>query len=268
MGVTVVLDRPLPASGIRTRSAGWLGPALVCVVRLPLFVAGQALLVAWFTVRGDASPWSQALAYTNVHVSLVADAGSLLLLAWLVHREGRRLADLFGIERRRLGPDLLLGLGLTVPLILCFQLASLASVLVVYGSGVFQVPSAADGVSSVLLPPLWVFWWSTLILPLSAGVTEELAYRGYALPHLAALTGRGWLAAGMVAVGFGLQHLALPLVDARTSLARFLATLVVGLALNALYVRLGRLLPLVVAHWALDFILLGLLPLLVVLSRP
>ena len=40
-----------------------------------------------------------------------------------------------------------------------------------------------------------------------------------------------------------------------------------GLALNALYLWLGRLLPLVVAHWALDVLLLGLLPLIVVLSR-
>jgi membrane protease YdiL (CAAX protease family) len=53
----------------------------------------------------------------------------------------------------------------------------------------------------------------------------------------------------MVALGFGLQHLALPLLDAQRSLARFLTTLIVGLALNALYLRLGRLLPLVVAHW-------------------
>src|SRR5919202_4145469 len=44
--------------------------------------------------------------------------------------------------------------------------------------------------------------------------------------------------------------------------SRFLATVVMGLALNALYLWLGRLLPLVVAHWALDFLLLGLLPLI------
>jgi hypothetical protein len=60
---------------------------------------------------------------------------------------------------------------------------------------------------------------------------------------------------------------ALPLLDAQTSLSRFLATVVMGLALNALYLWLGRLLPLVVAHWALDVLLLGLLPLIVVLSR-
>jgi uncharacterized protein len=267
VGMTVVLHRPLAVSGALTRPAGWLEPLLVCLVRLPLLVAGQAALVAWFTAAGDASPWWQALAYTNLHVPLVADAGTLLLLAWLVHREGRRLADLFGLERGRLGRDLLLGLGLAVPFILLFQAVSLASLLVVYGPGVFEAAQSGEAGPAFALPPLWVFWWSALVLPVSAGVAEELAYRGYALPRLAARIGRAWLAAGVVAVGFGLQHLALPLVDARTSLARFLATLIVGLALNALSLRLGRLLPLIVAHWALDFVLLGLLPLIAVLSR-
>jgi uncharacterized protein len=250
------------------RHVGWPGPLVVCIVRLPLLLAGQVGLAGWFTLAGGAGPWSQALGYTNVHVPLVADTATTLVIAWLVRREGRRLPDLFGFQRGRVGHDLLLGLGLAVPLVLLFQVAALASLLVVAGVHAFVHVPDGDGALPFMAPPLWVFWWSALVLPATASVAEELAYRGYALPRLAALTGRAWLAAVIVAVGFGLQHVALPLVDVWTSLCRFVTTLVVGLALNALSLRLGRLLPLVVAHWVLDFVLLGLLPLIVVLSRP
>ena len=40
------------------------------------------------------------------------------------------------------------------------------------------------------------------------GMTEEMTYQGYALPRLELLTGQTWLAVVMVAVGFGLQHIA------------------------------------------------------------
>ncbi len=94
-----------------------------------------------------------------------------------------------------------------------------------------------------------------------------MTYQGYALPRLVRLLGgRTWLALLMVSLGFALQHTALPLVDVRMSLARFLGTLPVGLAFGLVYLRLGRLWPQILAHWALDFLGLGLLPLLAVLN--
>ena len=70
----------------------------------------------------------------------------------------------------------------------------------------------------------------------------------------------------IMSVGFGLQHAVLPLVDWRTSLSRTLAMFLVGIVFGVLYLKLKRLVPLIVGHWALDFLFLGLFPLFSVLA--
>jgi hypothetical protein len=93
-----------------------------------------------------------------------------------------------------------------------------------------------------------------------------MVYRGYVQPRLVALTGKPWLAILITALGFGLQHIALPFTDWQTSLSRFLSTFLLGLVFGALYQKQKRLIPLIIAHWLIDFIGLGLLPLLFVMS--
>jgi uncharacterized protein len=92
-----------------------------------------------------------------------------------------------------------------------------------------------------------------------------MLYRGYLTPRLGRLAGATWLGVVLSAVTFGLQHIALPLLDVQTSISRVIPTFLGGLLLAAFYVRLKRLAPLILAHWLLDFLFLGLLPLLLVL---
>jgi len=66
-------------------------------------------------------------------------------------------------------------------------------------------------------------------------------------------------------LAFGLQHVALPLIGVQVAISRVIPTFLAGLVLALLYVRLKRLVPLIVGHWLLDFLALGLLPLLAVL---
>ena len=65
-----------------------------------------------------------------------------------------------------------------------------------------------------------------------------------------ALTGRSWRAVLIVAGGFGLQHIALPLLPSGTfMLWRLPPSLLLGLINAALYLRVRRLLPFILAHW-------------------
>lgn len=257
--VSVARDETVRPAG------GWGGPLLMTFVRLPLILLGYLAFFGFFVLAGSGSPWSRTLGYANFFVSLTADLGSLLLLAWLVRREGKRLRDLIGFRRDRLTRDVLVGLGLFLVLSLAFFAASALSALVVYGPAAFD-PGAARAQPFAYAPPLWVLWWATLVLPLTVAFAEEMTYRGYALPRLAALTGRPWMGVMIVSFGFGLQHVALPLIDWQTSLSRLLATFLSGILFGVLYLKLKRLVPLIVGHWALDFLFLGLFPLLAVLA--
>ena len=192
--------------------------------------------------------------YLNVLIVLV-DVASLGLVAWFLSRENHNLSDLFDFDPSRNLRDVALGLGLFVVLTVVFQVATVASVV-----GVVSVFGESTPPPSVQ-PPLWVFALVTVISPITIAVAEESIYRGYALPRIEAATGSTALAVLVTSLGFGLQHAMLPLNTFEWSLARVLATFVSGLVFGIMYVRWRRLLPLVIAHWALDFVFLGLLPL-------
>ena len=154
-----------------------------------------------------------------------------------------------------------MGLGLFVVLLLLSQAFRLAGLFVAFGPGFITVfQQVMESLASTRVSPL-VLWWTLLVLPITASVTEELTYRAYALPRLEALTRRASLALLITALGFGLQHVLLPLVSIQVSLARLVETFFLGLAFGAAYLRWRRVLPLIIAHWGLNFVV-GLLPLL------
>jgi membrane protease YdiL (CAAX protease family) len=221
-------------------------------IRLPLVLVAHGFAFAYFQSQGAVQPWATAQAWTNVYFTFLVDVPCLALLAWVVHREGQTLRNVIGFERRRLPRDVALGLGLALVLVVPFLAITFASNALLVGSQ--QVGLGA-------LPPLptWARWWSALILPISAALVEEVAYRGYALPRLANVFGNSWLALLLVSLGYGLQHIALPLTDPQVSVARFSATFLQGGVYALLYLRLRRLIPLIVAHWVHNFVgLLGL----------
>jgi CAAX protease family protein len=103
-------------------------------------------------------------------------------------------------------------------------------------------------------------------LALSAGITEELTYRGYALPRFVALFGRAWPAVLLMSLGFATQHIAFALTSPPAALARFLGILFIAPAFALIYLWQKRLLPLITAHILIDLIGLGLPALYIALN--
>jgi uncharacterized protein len=155
-----------------------------------------------------------------------------------------RLGDLISIERSKLWHVMLLGVGLSLLYVVVRAIGGVGATLALYSTP--QPPRAIRGGL-----PVWGTLYSLLIWPMLSGITEEITYQGYALPRLEVLTGQTWLAGVMVAVGFGLQHIALPsILDGQYMLWRFLSSLLPGLLNPFVYLRLRRLLPLIIGHWA------------------
>ncbi|MGF1505939.1 MAG: lysostaphin resistance A-like protein [Anaerolineae bacterium] len=128
------------------------------------------------------------------------------------------------------------------------------------GPAVFTQPVAP--LDAALLPPLGYYLWALIVLPVTVGITEELAYRGYAQPRLEAATGSRWLGLLIMAFGFGVQHIAFSMTDWQSALARFVGTFIAGIVFGLIYMKQRRLLPLIIGHWLVNAVFLGLFPLL------
>ena len=96
--------------------------------------------------------------------------------------------------------------------------------------------------------------WLRALLVVTAGVFEELAFRGYALERLAEVTGRRWLAALATWAAFTLCH------GPSFGFAHLLPIGFVGALVTALYLWRRDLVVNVVAHAAFDGIGLLVVP--------
>lgn len=104
------------------------------------------------------------------------------------------------------------------------------------------------------------------MLPVTVAVAEELLYRGWAQPRVQVITGHPASAVMLVALAFGVQHIAFHLSDPAGGVARFMTTFLVGIVFGVLYLWLRRLLPLIVGHWLVDVVGLGVPALLLSLG--
>ncbi len=120
--------------------------------------------------------------------------------------------------------------------------------LIAYGS-LHPVLPEATFIRS--LPLLGVLYSRILFWPIWS-VTEELTYNGYALPRLRAMTGSPWMAVALVCFFWSIQHSFLPWVNPQHALYLFLTFVPLTIAMQAIYLRLRRLPPLILGHWLMD----------------
>jgi uncharacterized protein len=235
-------------------SAGFIpvtGPLAVMAARSVLIVLAQVLVTLILYWQGSSNPLQAGTYWWTVTGTLV-DAGCLILLLWLTRREGIRLADLIGIQRKKLRRDILIGIGILVVMFPVVMIGgALLSGLIVYGT----LQPAQTAVLMARPLPLWAALYSRTIWWLIWSATEEMTYNGYALPRLEVLLGgRTWLAVGIVTLFWAFQHSFLPLVfDAKMFLYLGIQMLPLVIVTQLIYLRFRRLPPMIILHWGMDF---------------
>ncbi|MBN1855629.1 MAG: CPBP family intramembrane metalloprotease [Dehalococcoidia bacterium] len=218
-------------------------PIAIVFARLLLAIIAQ-MLVALLFLRLASSPYAAAGGYWPVYAIFI-DLGCFFLVTWRARTEGLRFRDLIGLDSRRLTVDVRTGF---VYVLWVFPLA-MAGILgfgfLIYGT--FQAPSVYSPL------PAWAAIYSLLVFPAVWALMEQCTYQGYALPRLVALFNSRSVAVALVALGWGIQHVALPLTfDVQFALFRFLSFLPLAVAMTLVYLRTRRLVPLVIAHWVVD----------------
>ncbi|WP_157754730.1 CPBP family intramembrane glutamic endopeptidase [Nigerium massiliense] len=185
--------------------------------------------------------------YYNNATIVVVDIVTIAVVAALLRRAGFSLRDL--LPRFTLA-DLGWGLLFSVILVVGFAASNFLANLIVYHG-----PPPRD--TSAPSVPLWLGWLSLIVMPATIALAEELLYRGYG-QHLLTLRWGRWAAWLVVAFLFGIQHIALAPVSVGFAASRFFTTFFAGLIFGALLWWRRRLWPLVIAHWVLDVLGLGL----------
>lgn len=234
--------------------AGTVLPLAFAFLRVPLVAAAALVTVGLLAASGIAVafPASSLSALYLAPVNLA----SLLMLRWALHREGRRVRDLIGFERARLGRDIGWGLLWLMVLYLPFAGAIIGTMFLLYGGDAFtsfETAFVPAGGYLVMTPALAIVFAVVVVItfaPLNAP-TEELVYRGYAQGGLRRALNSRWLAVVIPAIGFGLQHIFFA-ATAPAMLVFAVAFFVWGLGSGIIYLKQGRLMPLIICHFIVN----------------
>jgi hypothetical protein len=230
----------------------WFGPLSVIAARSIFIILAQVLVTLIFMGLRSPDPSKAATAWWQVSGTLV-DIGCLSLMFWLTRREGISLLDLIGLNRQKLGRDVLLGLGILIVMFPIVMVGgAMLSSLLIYGTTQPVLP--VEVMTKNL--PLWAALYARTIWWLIWSVTEEMTYNGYALPRLQVLLGgRTWLAVLIVGLAWAFQHAFLPFIpDWKVFLYLGLQMLPLVIMMQLLYLRFRRLPPTIIVHWGMDLI--------------
>ena len=253
---------------IREGKVTWTSTLIMTFVRCPLALLGVLVTYIFLSLQGNPHAFVLAVSTSLFHFTF-ANLICLWLLHWAVKQEGIRLRDLFGFQHRLLRRDILLGLALIVLMTLTFYVGLYLGLIVEYG---FDFTSRLASYSQYYSNPnpygipLWYFWWGTVVFPLVNCWIEEMTFRGYAQPRLMALTNQPWLGILIMSIGFAVQHIAFVLYTFQAVVGTVITFFVYGLVAGFVYLKQKRLLPLTIANWENDFVGLGLVQLIQVLS--
>lgn len=226
----------------------WEWPVIIVFARLFFAVIAQSLIALLFFSSAP-FPYVAAGRWWPVYGILI-DLGCFFLITWRASKEGLRFRDLISLDSHRLARDILLGLVYVLWFFPLAMVGILGFSLLLYGTP--QPPSVYSPL------PTWAAIYSLLVFPAIWALMEQCTYQGYALPRLEALLHRRGLAVATVAFGWGIQHIALPMgFNTRFMIFRFLSFVPLAVVMTLIYLRTRRLIPFIVAHWAVD--MLGIL---------
>jgi membrane protease YdiL (CAAX protease family) len=242
------------------------------LVRIALLVAAAtatALIVsavAGTTFSLALTPQLSALYFVPVNIAC------LLILRRSLRERGSSLRDLADFDRTRLGRDVLQGLLWLFVLFIPFAAALNLAMLALFGPGgmlgAYETVFTPAPEQLVEFAP-WFAWGSAaltaVLFPVTNAPAEELVFRGHAQGGLFNAGSPAWLAVGLPAAAFGIQHVLLA-PSPTGMLVYACAFLGWGLGAGVIYRRTGRLMPVIIAHFFTN--LMAVAPIIILAFDP
>jgi len=186
------------------------------------------------TINGSQST-REWLDFTYQFLGILFDLFPVALVLYLLWQPGRNAFRRLGVDFTEPRRDLLRGGGLLL-------------LIGIPGLGLYLAGRALGFTVAVVPSPLDTFWWTIPILVFSAlrsALSEELIVVGYLFTRLRELGWHSWTIIVSAALLRGSYHL-------YQGIGPFVGNALMGVVFGWCYLRWGRVMPLVIAHWVLD----------------
>lgn len=200
--------------------------ATVMLIPLPLLSIMQARALAQMDLA--------TLPRMQLYVSSVVTLWVLAILALSASQKSGFPAAIIGFDR--------IGTAAFVAWTI-FVLA--CALLLVALSQYFDLPESP--VLWHVVPVTWAERFAFVIVSLTAGITEEIAFRGFLIAALTVVMPNAWVAAIAAALAFGMLHA----YQGRVGIAR---TTLLGFALAVPFIMTSSIMPSIVAHILIDLV--------------
>ena len=207
-------------------------------------VAGVVVYANALASGADVSNPATVLSSTSNAVITAVGMVAALLLSWFWLRRDGAVAEAWKLGPvKGWGRTIVVAAATTIAILGWFTLGNMA--LSALGLG---TPAVAEVLGMVTKSHFHYVLWIVLVAWFAAGFGEELLYRGFLMNRLQRLKGVGATVWGPILIQgaiFGISH-------GYQSLSGVIITGVVGIGLGWLRTRTGSLLPLILAHMAVD----------------
>ncbi|MGY4860012.1 CPBP family intramembrane glutamic endopeptidase [Cryobacterium sp. AP23] len=188
------------------------------------------------TINGSQST-REWLDFTYQFLGIAIGLFPVALVLYLLWQPGRSSFRLLGVDFTEPRRDLLRG-------------GALLLIIGIPGLGLYLAGRALGFTVAVVPSPLDTFWWTVPILVFSAvrsALSEELIVVGYLFTRLRELGWNTWTIIVSAALLRGSYHL-------YQGIGPFVGNALMGVVFGWCYLRWGRVMPLVIAHWVLDIV--------------
>ena len=222
----------------------WLWPVIMLLSRTFLFFVFGFVILLILDLFKTSQPTTEVTRWWTYQV-ISTNVVCFLVLIWLSSKESMRIFDLIGFERRLFKKDMLLVLALLIP-------SGIIGYFSVYLAGVLLYGNTPPTFMFQSLP-IWAALFSVIAFPLTNALLESTTYFGYSFQRIAVLSGNKWLALALASSFLALQHISIPLhLDLKYLLWRFLSFLPFAFFAGWIYLKIRRLLPIMVLHYLAD----------------
>ncbi len=178
--------------------------------------------------------------YIGLPASIVVTELLFLFFVYrFLHQESSSLSELIGYSRQTLNQDIIWAL-VTFGI---FYLTFCAGFLILW---LINPPYYTVYISYFRTPlPLSSMLLYSTVVSITAGISEEVIWRGYTITRLEQITQRPWFVIFIAALSWSLFHF---------DPFKTPVTLMSGLILSLLYIKLRRVFPLIVGHMLFNII--------------
>ena len=216
-----------------------IGRRLLLILIGPILLALGLLFVLAFTLF-VLFPTLMILFYIGIPVIIVVTELIFLFIVYrFIHQEASSLSELIGYDRHTLGQAVMWAL-VTFGI---FNLTFCAGFLVLWLINPLYYSIYISYFRTPL--PLFSVLFYTTVVSITAGISEEIIWRGYAITRLEQVTSHRWLGVFVAAVSWSLFHF---------DPFKTPVTIVSGVILGILYLKLRRIFPLIIGHMLFNII--------------